>query len=334
MGDALTSGTSIELPWLWFGDTGTHAVEFRVYADAFVEGQAAPLYAADYATQALVTVQPYAPATTLSAPALGNLIEGRAVDVTVDLATLATGFDWSFGGSLAAVGLPKGLTLSLANPSADDEDWSESGISPIAHILGTPTSAGTFQATFAVVDGLGGLATIDVSYTVTSETVVAPAAMSRVGTGTTTFVIAGLPATATVRVDTFARGVAKANVKGNSVQLATKTGFSGIIKQRISVHLPSGTKPVTLVLKVRPVAPKAVTFRVLTARHTTQVQWKASSNATGYRVLVNGRAVSTVSARATGATLHTQVAQRSRVEVIALGSDGLTSTKASAIQSK
>lgn len=334
MGDALTGPSTIDLPWLWFGDTTAHTVEFRVYNTDFVSGQTCPLYAAGYLQQAVLHVQPYAPTTSLTAPTLGVLVKGQEVDVTIDLATVSSGLDWSFGGSVATAGLPEGLAADLANPSADDPGWSDDGVSPQLRVHGTPTTLGTFTTTVAVADGLGGFATVDTTYTVQKDVVVPPSAQTRVGSGSSNFALGMLPVGSRVDVGALARGVAAGAVNGSLVHLTTRPGFSGVIKQNIVVTTPAKTVSLTLELRVRPVAPSAARYRVLSTKHVTQVTWTRSTNAVGYRVVVSGRTAATTSAKASGIVLRATVRNTSSVRVIALGGDGLTSSQVSAVRTR
>jgi hypothetical protein len=55
------------------------------------------------------------------------------------------------------------------------------------------------------------------------------------------------------------------------------------------------------------------------------VRWNASSNATGYRVLVNGKQAAQLPAAARAYVVKSTLTARSTVHVVATGGNGLTS---------
>jgi hypothetical protein len=325
MEDALCTDDVIDLPWTWFGDTIAHQVVFRVYAGDYVDGATLPTYADPYEITTMINVEPFAPTTSFAAPTLGSLQVGRPINVSVDLGTLATGFDWSYGGSLDVSGLPTGLTFALANPSADDDQWSDDGASPQLHVYGTPTTAGTRSVVFAVADGFSAMALANRSYTVAAapKAPTAPAARTLNGTGRSTFTVAGLTASATITPAANGRGVKALTTVRNTVTLETLPKFSGVIRQRITVVDQGLSTTLTLVLQVRPGAPAHATVTPQTGR--TVVRWNASSNATGYRVLVNGKQAAQLPAAARAYVVKSTLTVRSTVHVVATGGDGLTS---------
>jgi hypothetical protein len=330
MDDALCTGDVIDLPWAWFGDTVAHEVVFRVYAHDFVAGAVLPTFADAYEISATITVEPFTPTTTFTAPTLGTLQVGRPVNVTVDLGTITSGFDWSVGGSLDVSGLPLGLAFALANPSTDDNQWSVDGTSPQLRVYGTPTTAGSRSVVFAVADGFSAMALANRTLIVAAipKAPVAPAARALNGSGKSTFTIAGLSAAATITPAAKVRGVKTISTSHSTVTLQTIANFSGVIKQRVTVLDHGRTTPLTLVLQVRPGAPMHVTVTPLTGR--TVVRWNASPNATGYRVLINGKQAAQLPAAARAYVAKTTLAVRSTVHVIATGGDGLTSSAARA----
>lgn len=334
MQDALCTGDVIDLPWAWFGDNAAHQIDFRVYANDYVAGATWPTYADTYVLSATITVEPFTPPTTFTAPSLGLLQVGRPVDVAVDLGTLATGFDWSYGGSLDVSGLPTGLTFALANPSADDDQWSNDGASPQLHVYGTPTIAGPRPVVFAVADGFSAMALANRSYTVAvgPKAPTAPAARTLNGSGHSTFTIAGLTSAAVITPAVKGRGIGTIATTRNTVTLQTLPNFSGVCKQRVTVKDQGLTTTLTLVLQVRPGAPVQVTVKPLIGR--TVVRWNASSNATGYRVLVNGKQAAQLPAAARAYVVKSALTVRSTVHVVATGGDGLTSAATRAARIK
>ena len=325
MEDALCTGDVIDLPWTWFGDTVAHQVVFRVYAGDYIEGANLPTYADAYEVTATITVEPFAPTTSFTAPTLGALQVGQPVNVSVDLGTLASGFDWTYGGSLDVSGLPAGLTFALANPSADDDQWSADGVSPQLRVYGTPTTAGTRAVVFAVADGFSAMALASHAYTVAAapKAPTAPTTRTLNGAGRSTFTIAGLTPAAVITPAVNGRGVKALTTARNTVTLESLPNFSGVIRQRITVVDQGLTTALTLVLVVRPSAPGHVTVTPLTGR--TVVRWNASSNATGYRVLVNGKQAAQLTAAARAYVVKSALTVRSTVHVVATGGDGLTS---------
>jgi hypothetical protein len=330
MGDALCTGDVIDLPWAWFGDTVAHQVDFRVYAGDFVEGAPLPTYADAYEVNARISVEPSAPTTTFTAPSLGTLQVGQPVNVSVDLRSLTTGFDWTYGGSLDVSGLPSGLTATLANPSADDDQWSDDGASPQLRIVGAPTSSGVRSVVFAVADGFSAMALATRSYTVvdTPKAPVAPPARTLNGGGRSTFVIAGLTPSARITPATKVRGVKSITTVKGTATLETVANFSGVIRQRVSVLDRGHTTALTLVLQVRPRAPAHVTFTPQVGR--TVVRWNPSSNASGYRVLINGKQAAQLSPRTRAYVIKNVLNAHSNVNVVATGG-GLTSAATRAV---
>jgi hypothetical protein len=330
MGDALCTGDVIDLPWTWFGDTVAHQVDFRVYAVDFVEGGPLPTYADAYEVNARISVEPSAPTTTFSAPSLGALQVGQPVNVSVDLGTLTTGFDWTYGGSLDVSGLPVGLAATLANPSADDDQWSDDGVSPHLRIVGAPTAPGARSVVFAVADGFGAMALATRSYTVVGapKTPLAPPARTLNGSGRSTFIVAGLTPSARIIPATKVRGVKSITTARSAATLETVANFSGVIRQRVSVVDQGRTTVLTLVLQVRPNAPARVTFTPQVGR--TVVRWNPSSNASGYRVLVNGNQAAQLSPRTRAYVIKNVLNAHSNVNVMATGG-GLTSTATRAV---
>jgi hypothetical protein len=330
MQDALCTGDVIDLPWAWFGDTIAHRVVFRVYASDYVVGAVLPTYTDAYAVTATITVEPFTPVTTFTAPNLGPLQVGEPVNVTVDLGTLATGFDWSYGGSLDVSGLPSGLTFALANPSTDDNQWSTDGTSPQLRVSGTPTSAGVRSVVFAVADGFSAMALANRTYTVApspkAPTAPAPRTLSRAGRST--FTITGLTANAVITPAVKSRGIKTIGVNRNTVTIESLGNFSGVIRQRVTITDQGLTTTLSLVLQVRPAAPLHVTVSPAIGR--TTVRWGASANATGYRVLVNGKQAARLTAAARAYVVKATLNARSTVQVIATGGDGLTSAAARA----
>jgi hypothetical protein len=327
MDDALSTGDVIDLPWAWFGDTVSHRLEFRVYAGDYAVEGAEPAFTDPYVVSASVIVEAFANVTTFAAPDLGELIVGQSVNVTIDLGTLTSGFDWSFGGSLDTAGLPAGLAASLANPSTDDDQWSDDGSSPQLRVSGTPTTTGQNAVIFAVADGMNASAVVTHTYDVAAlpKPPVSPPGRTLVGAGKSTFTIAGLGSKASIKSDALVRGLKSFSATPGTVTLTTLSNFSGVVRQRITVTDRGLVTSLTLVLVVKPAAPTHVNFTVMSKISRTLVRWNPSANATGYRVLVNGKNVAAMARTARTYTFKGALSVHTAVHVVALGGDGLTS---------
>jgi outer membrane protein OmpA-like peptidoglycan-associated protein len=98
-------------------------------------------------------------APAVNAPMVDALTVGAPVDLSFNMATLATGFDWNAGGNASLTGLPDGLTYSVESAHYD-------GTAPVLHVTGTPTAAGISTVTMSVEDAFGRTATVDFTMTV------------------------------------------------------------------------------------------------------------------------------------------------------------------------
>ncbi len=188
---------------------------------------------------------------------------------------------------------------------------------------GTGTDAGA-------ANGSNGSSTGSTS---TTGAVVPPAAVTVEGDGTGRATIPGAPTDGSLRVDTSvanSAGIASATLSNGVLTFTPKPGFSGKtslpLQQLVGgrstiVQVPVVVNPTAPTEAAASSAPRRTTSTVSTLLPvTTTITWAASSNAVGYRVLVDGKVVGTSST--TSLTIAQLLGPKQTVTIVPLGNDG------------
>jgi outer membrane protein OmpA-like peptidoglycan-associated protein len=192
----------------------------------------------------------------------------------------------------------------------------------------TSPTAGTYTVEVSATDAQGGVTKRTITVTVNGAAQVAPGSGPTAGGGFQVTDSNGK--VLNVQSISGSDKQAGAQVKDGQIVI-TNEQFSGKVKiDVVVVALDGSTSAATIEIVVLPKAPTTVQMQFASLANpaiksgvyipTTTVAWKASPNAIGYDVLVNGASVSTTTA--TTFRLRQVIGPKTRVTVVALGNDG------------